>query len=87
MSKAQTTHTGDLDKAIGLVGCQARLARALGVTQQTVSHWRRAGVPVEYCARIELLTEGQVTRRDLRHNDWHLIWPELVVADQEASHG
>jgi len=25
-------------------------------------------------------TNGQVTRRDLRPADWHLIWPELADA-------
>lgn len=30
------------------------------------------------CAAIEQATGGQVTRRDLRPDDWHLIWPELA---------
>ncbi len=36
-------------------------------------------VPIKYCARIEKATAGQVTRRDLRPDDWHEIWPELVT--------
>jgi DNA-binding transcriptional regulator YdaS (Cro superfamily) len=32
------------------------------------------------CMGIELATNGAVTRRDLRQNDWHLIWPELADA-------
>lgn len=36
-----------------------------------------------YCVAIERATNGQVTRKDLRPDDWRLIWPELV--DQEAS--
>ncbi len=29
------------------------------------------------CTKIERATNGQVTRKDLRPDDWHLIWPEL----------
>lgn len=31
----------------------------------------------EYCVAIEKATEGVVTRRDLRPDDWAAIWPEL----------
>ncbi|MBA3774655.1 MAG: helix-turn-helix domain-containing protein [Ramlibacter sp.] len=31
----------------------------------------------ERCVAIEQATEGKVTRRDLRPDDWLLIWPEL----------
>lgn len=37
---------------------------------------RRPG-PV-HCVAIERATAGAVTRRDLRPDDWHLIWPELI---------
>ena len=30
---------------------------------------------------LEKATGGQVSRRDLRPDDWHLIWPELVGAE------
>lgn len=30
------------------------------------------------CTAIEQITNGQVTRKDLRPDDWHLIWPELI---------
>jgi DNA-binding transcriptional regulator YdaS (Cro superfamily) len=49
-----------------------------------------------YCVAIEAATDGQVTRRDLRPDDWHDIWPELAgpthtaapqcEARQEAAH-
>lgn len=29
------------------------------------------------CVAIELATDGRVTRKDLRPDDWALIWPEL----------
>lgn len=43
----------------------------------------RRSVPVERCADIERGTNGAVTRRDLRPDDWMRIWPEL--SQQEAS--
>lgn len=39
-----------------------------------------------YCRAIETATQGAVTRRDLRPDDWHRIWPELAIdanAEQE----
>lgn len=37
----------------------------------------RRKMPPKYCPKIEQATGGQVTRRDLRPDDWHEIWPEL----------
>lgn len=34
-----------------------------------------------YCTAIEQATERQVCRWDLRPEDWHLIWPELIGAE------
>lgn len=31
------------------------------------------------CVRIERESKSAVTRRDLRHDDWREIWPELVT--------
>ncbi|WP_043565293.1 YdaS family helix-turn-helix protein [Acidovorax sp. KKS102] len=64
-------------------GAQAELARTLGVPQSLPSAWaatdpeKRRPVPVRYCNAIERATSGAVSRRDLRPDDWHLIWPEL----------
>ncbi len=30
---------------------------------------------------IERATNGAVTRRDLRPDDWHEIWPELATTN------
>jgi len=38
----------------------------------------------EYCVAIEVATAGAVTRRDLRPDDWHRIWPELVTDEFPA---
>ena len=37
----------------------------------------------EYCAGLERATNGAVTRKDLRPNDWASIWPELAAAISE----
>ena len=67
-----------LEKAIGIAGSQSSLASAIRGTPQLVNNWLRRGglVPVEYCARVEKATG--ITRRDLRPDDWWLIWPELI---------
>lgn len=64
------------------VGGQAHLARLLGVAPPTVSQWASGirPVPPERCVEIERVTNGLVTRRHLRPDDWHRIWPELVGA-------
>lgn len=33
---------------------------------------------------LEHRTSGAVTRKDLRPDDWHLIWPELTEATPQA---
>lgn len=75
-----------IERAIKTAGSATRLARTLGVSVQAVCFWRdgRRGIPVEKCFAIERATNGAVTRRDLRPDDWHEIWPEL--AEQEAPH-
>jgi len=65
----------------------SQLARQIGVSAAVVYQWRRGlrPVPIERCAAIERATEGAITRRDLRPDDWADIWPEL--AQQEEAHG
>lgn len=55
------------------------LARKLNITPAMIYQWRVGlrPVPVRKCAEIERITNGAVTRKDLRPDDWHLIWPEL----------
>lgn len=58
--------------AVRILGSQAALARALGVTPVTVGQWLSPekstgrGVPPKQCVRVEKLTVGAVTRRDPR---------------------
>ena len=76
-----------LDKAIEIVGGVGKLAAAVGVVQGAVSNWRIRGsaVPPEHCATIEAATNGIVTRRDLRPDDWQKIWPELAAAQSHQA--
>jgi len=74
-----------LDKAVQVVGGVNELARRIGVGQSVVSNWRaRKSVPPEHCAAVEIATKGAVTRRELRPDDWHRIWPELVTKNHPA---
>ncbi|AOJ10359.1 transcriptional regulator [Burkholderia mayonis] len=68
-----------IERAIAIATSQASLAKAVGVTQQTVSNWLTTGViRPEHCSEIERVTDGEVSRRELRPNDWFRIWPELT---------
>jgi DNA-binding transcriptional regulator YdaS (Cro superfamily) len=56
-----------LDRAIDHFGSQQALADALGIKSPSISEWRRNGeVPVDRCRDIERVTEGKVTRAELR---------------------
>ncbi|WP_271464425.1 transcriptional regulator [Acidovorax sp. NCPPB 4044] len=85
-----------LDTAISRMGGVGKLAKAIGVSQPLISNWRKRGTTpkAEDCSAIERATGGLVTRRDLRPDDWHLIWPELAAQTSgtsgpvtEAPHG
>jgi len=69
-------------------------ANSLGFHEGQVRQWRHGygaaggGKPrvpsPENCVVIEKATGGQVTRQDLRPDDWHLIWPELPGVGRRA---
>lgn len=88
-----TEQSRGVKRAAELLGSQVALAKALEVAAVTVSQWMRPGatngrpVPPKQCVRIEQLTGGRVTRRDLRPDDWREIWPELAgnEAQREAA--
>ena len=62
-------------------GRQAALASALNVTNPNVSGWvagqKQPGIKTALA--IERFTNGEVTRKELRPDDWHEIWPELAT--------
>ncbi|WP_059516593.1 MULTISPECIES: transcriptional regulator [Burkholderia] len=67
-------------------GTATKLAGALGVSVSYLSQMAAGHCPIseKRCVLIECVTKGVVSRRDLRPDDWHLIWPELV-ADLEIA--
>jgi DNA-binding transcriptional regulator YdaS (Cro superfamily) len=75
-----------IERACEILGSQAALAAVCKVKPPTVNQWMQYGtpkgrpVPILYCVIIEMATEGEVKRWDLRPDDWYLIWPELIGA-------
>ena len=68
-----------LHKAVSIAGSQKALADQIGVVQSAVANWlKRGNIPVEHCLAIEKATGGKVTRQELRPEDAHRIWPDLV---------
>ena len=64
------------DVAASIVGSQAALGRALGVTKSAVGQWKESGrkVPAEHCPTIERLTNGKVRCEDLNDEvDWSYL--------------
>jgi len=62
-------------------GGKALLARELGIARSGLSRLLsgdRAITPFRAIA-IERATKGEVTRKDLRPNDWFDLWPELAT--------
>ena len=69
-----------VDHAAQMVGGLTALARLLGVSVPTVHEWKtnKRPVPISRCFGIENVTNGAVTRQQLRPDDWQNIWPELA---------
>lgn len=63
------------------------LAAAIGVPQSFVVKMAQGEkqVPAERCVPIERATGGAVTRKDLRPDDWHAIWPEAALPDWQPA--
>lgn len=65
----------------------AELRIAAGVKSDAqIRQWRHGyadRIPgPENCVAIERATAGAVMRWDLRPEDWHRIWPELIGAER-----
>ena len=73
-----------IDAAVAKCGGLKNLAAAMGQSSQVIGNWRSRGIPLNQCALLEAVSDGVVTRRDMRPDDWHIIWPELVTADHPA---
>ena len=61
-------------------GGSAELAARLSVSPSYLSQMAAgdSAISPARCVTIELETKGQVTRKDLRPDDWKAIWPELA---------
>lgn len=74
-------------RAARVLGSQAALATLLGFSdRRNVSPYFTTPrqFPPEHCPAVELATREKgepVYRWELRPNDWHRIWPELIGAD------
>lgn len=64
-----------LAEAVKRAGSQAALAKAIGVTQQTVSNWLKAKTAAEYVLAIE--RETDVSR--------HLLRPDIYPPPQSGA--
>jgi DNA-binding transcriptional regulator YdaS (Cro superfamily) len=42
-------------------------------------------VPTDFCARVETAVGGEVTRKELRPDDWQEIWPELDAQSEKKT--
>jgi len=65
-------------------GNATQLAGRIGISPSYLSQMAagyRSISPLR-CLHIERATNGLVTRRDLRPQDWHLIWPELAANEE-----
>lgn len=65
-------------------GRGVRLAACLRVPPSFVTKMASGDkpVPLEHAARIEVFTDGAVTRKAIRPDDWARIWPELAESEQ-----
>ncbi|MFA7437090.1 transcriptional regulator [Castellaniella sp.] len=70
-------------EACTVMGGMTPLAKKLGLPVQVVSSWAAGTrpVPIIRCVEIEEITGGEVTRKQLRPDDWWQIWPELRGED------
>jgi DNA-binding transcriptional regulator YdaS (Cro superfamily) len=63
-------------------GGRAEVSARLGISavylSQLAARQNNREPSPELCVCIERATSGAVVRWDLRPDDWHLIWPELI---------
>jgi len=55
-----------MEKAIQHFGTQGELAKQIGISQVAVSKWKKNGIPPNRAIQIEQLTNGEITRQELR---------------------
>jgi DNA-binding transcriptional regulator YdaS (Cro superfamily) len=62
-------------------GAASRLAEQLGVSPSFLSQMAsgEAAISHKRCVQLEFLTDGAVSRKDTRPDDWQELWPELAA--------
>lgn len=73
MSKLKAYFSAERGRATAMArGCDASVAflRAIAAGERPCPH--------KLAVKIEIFTQGEVSRRDLFPDDWHENWPELV---------
>ncbi|WP_367184448.1 transcriptional regulator [Ferrovum sp.] len=62
------------------VSQKEEIARACNTSIGYIRKASSTGQPLSpvRCVAIEQISQGVVSRKDLRPKDWHLIWPELI---------
>ena len=76
-----------IEKAIDLVGSQAKLADILHVSRAAVNQWKLPGrkVPVTHCHSIERETKGAVRCEDLRPDvNWEFVRTSVAAVKQAS---
>jgi DNA-binding transcriptional regulator YdaS (Cro superfamily) len=66
-------------------GNASRLAASIGVSLSYLSQMSTGTISPKRCVQIEEATGGNVTRQDLRPDDWPDIWPELKSLTEQAA--
>jgi DNA-binding transcriptional regulator YdaS (Cro superfamily) len=68
-------------------GNASRLAASIGVSLSYLSQLKDKDKTIspKRCVQIEEATDRQVTRQDLRPEDWADIWPELKTLTEQAA--
>jgi len=63
-----------LQAASIICGSQKELADRVGVAPQTVSYWKREGVPKKYVRKLVEICDNQVTYSDFRPDvNWEFL--------------
>ena len=70
--KDDTKPRPGVQRAIEIFGSQTALARRIGVGQTSVSYWLTGAkdVPPKRAVQLEAVTNGEVTRKELRPDLW-----------------
>jgi DNA-binding transcriptional regulator YdaS (Cro superfamily) len=74
-----------IERAIKIAGTQSKLAKMIGVTQQTVSHWLKLGIvsDASKCALIERKTGVRCEALN-PHENWTVLRDVLCAPERPA---